>query len=180
MARQVRPWLTTPVPLEAPRVRVSDQGVNQRIPSGTVTQSHTNSPNVRVQSLPSSHELSAWQTGRVHVRVAKASCTESKFLRRSCPLQNRWTHAHFKIRNSNADGRDLHVKLNPLELFLYWIGRKKIYEWDSAQMPLFFFEFASASSCCDVVVATGRRPRGISILPNSITGCRKWRIGYVD
>ena len=69
MAKQVRPWLTKPFPDEALRVRVSDRGVNQRIPSGTVAQSHTKSPNVRAQSLPSSrHELKAWHTGSVHVR----------------------------------------------------------------------------------------------------------------
>ena len=34
-----------------------------------MAKSHTESPNVRVQSLPSSrHELKAWQTGSVHVR----------------------------------------------------------------------------------------------------------------
>ena len=35
MAKQVRPWLAKPVPDEAPRVRVSDRGANQQIPSGT-------------------------------------------------------------------------------------------------------------------------------------------------
>lgn len=70
MAKQVRPWLAKPVIAGAPRVRVSDRGVNQRIPLGTVTQSHTKSPNVRVQSLPSSHhELKAWQIGGAHVRL---------------------------------------------------------------------------------------------------------------
>ena len=33
-------------------------------------------------------------------RVAKSSCWQSYFLGASCPLQRRWTHAHF--RNSNA------------------------------------------------------------------------------
>lgn len=65
MARQVRPWLAKPAPDEAPRVRVSDRGVNQLIPSGTAAQSCNQSPNVRVQSLPSSRrELRAWHRGR--------------------------------------------------------------------------------------------------------------------
>jgi hypothetical protein len=64
MARQVRPWLAHPAPDEAPRVRVSDRGANQQIPSGTAAKSRNQSPDVRVQSLPSSsHELRAWQTG---------------------------------------------------------------------------------------------------------------------
>ncbi|MFM8900763.1 MAG: hypothetical protein ACKOF9_12570, partial [Burkholderiales bacterium] len=46
---------------------------NQQIPSGTAAQSRNQSPNVRVQSLPlSRHELKAWQTGGVHVRVRSA------------------------------------------------------------------------------------------------------------
>jgi len=39
-----------------------------------------------------------------HKRVGKSPCDPLKFPRRSCPLQNWWTHAHFKNRNSNADG----------------------------------------------------------------------------
>ena len=35
MAKQVRPWLAKPVRNKAPRVRVSDRGANQQIPSGT-------------------------------------------------------------------------------------------------------------------------------------------------
>lgn len=38
MASQVRPWLAKPAPDEALRVRVSDRGVNQQIPSGTAAQ----------------------------------------------------------------------------------------------------------------------------------------------
>ena len=69
MARQVRPWLAQPAPDEAPRVRVSDRGADQQNPSGTASTSRTQSPDVRVQSLPSRrHELRAWQTGGVHVR----------------------------------------------------------------------------------------------------------------
>ena len=71
MARQVRPWLAKPAPDEALRVRVSDRGANQQTPSGTAAKSRNQSPNVRVQSLPSSrHELRTWQTGGVHVRPA--------------------------------------------------------------------------------------------------------------
>ena len=39
MARQVRPWLAKPAPAEAPRVRVSDRGADQQIPSGTASSS---------------------------------------------------------------------------------------------------------------------------------------------
>ena len=55
MARQVRPWLAEPVWVEAPRVRAFDWGANQRIPSGTAAMPHQ-SPNVRLQSLPSHHQ----------------------------------------------------------------------------------------------------------------------------
>lgn len=50
MARQVRLWLTQPALDEAPRVRVSDRGVDQRNPSGTASASRGTSPDVRVQS----------------------------------------------------------------------------------------------------------------------------------
>ncbi|RDJ97839.1 hypothetical protein DN412_41880 [Cupriavidus lacunae] len=39
MARQVRPWSAKPFPDEAPRVRVSDRGADQQVPSGTVSMS---------------------------------------------------------------------------------------------------------------------------------------------
>jgi hypothetical protein len=42
-------------------------------------------------------------TGRK--RMGKSSCRSPQFLRASCPLQLRWTHAHSKSRNSNAPGR---------------------------------------------------------------------------
>ena len=50
----------------------------------------------------------AWNGLRLVVahgkRVAKSPCEDRQFLRASCPLQLRWTHAHFKYRNSNAGG----------------------------------------------------------------------------
>ena len=51
------------IPIEAPTSK-SHQGQWHR---------HTKSPNVRVQSLPSTccHELRPWQTGGVHVRILK-------------------------------------------------------------------------------------------------------------
>ena len=36
MAKQVRPWLANPVGVRAQKVRLTDRGVNQQIPSGTV------------------------------------------------------------------------------------------------------------------------------------------------
>jgi len=36
MAKQVRPWLAKPETYQAQKVRVTDRGVNQHIPSGTV------------------------------------------------------------------------------------------------------------------------------------------------
>jgi hypothetical protein len=38
MAKQVRPWLAKPEIPEAHKVRPTDRGVNQRIPSGTAAQ----------------------------------------------------------------------------------------------------------------------------------------------
>ena len=65
MARQVRPWSENPALTGAPRVRVSDRGADQKIPSGTAAKSRNQSPDVRVQSLPSGrHELRAWHRGR--------------------------------------------------------------------------------------------------------------------
>jgi hypothetical protein len=40
--------------------------------------------------------------GMICKRVGKSPCGTLKFPRPSCPLQLRWTHAHFKSRNSNA------------------------------------------------------------------------------
>ena len=71
MAKQVRPWLTQPVTGGAHRSAIARLGVSQQIPSGTSAARLNQSPNVRLQSFPSSHhELSAWQTGGVHVRNA--------------------------------------------------------------------------------------------------------------
>jgi len=36
MAKQVRPWLANPDTVRAQKVRLTDRGVNQQIPSGTV------------------------------------------------------------------------------------------------------------------------------------------------
>ena len=47
---QWRLWLTQPALDEAPRVRVSDRGVDQRNPSGTASASRGTGPDVRVQS----------------------------------------------------------------------------------------------------------------------------------
>ena len=70
MAKQVRPWLTQPVTGGAHRSAIARLGVSQQIPSGTSAARLNQSPNVRLQSFPSSHhELSAWQTGGVHVRM---------------------------------------------------------------------------------------------------------------
>ncbi len=41
MARQVRPWLANPRMTAAPRVRQSDRGANQQIPSGTAAHAAT-------------------------------------------------------------------------------------------------------------------------------------------
>jgi predicted GIY-YIG superfamily endonuclease len=51
------------------------------------------------------YNLENGNTGARRMRVAKSSCGSAQFLRASCPLQLRWTHAHFKSRNSNAAGR---------------------------------------------------------------------------
>ena len=65
MARQVRPWLAKPEIFEAHKVRPTDRGVNQRIPSGTAAQAASK---VRMYGcnlyLFSRHELSAWHRGR--------------------------------------------------------------------------------------------------------------------
>jgi len=52
MAEQVRPWSEQPEVTEAPRVRVSDRGVDQRSPSGTAIVSRSESPHVREQPFP--------------------------------------------------------------------------------------------------------------------------------
>lgn len=78
MAKQVRPWSAKPEVSEAPRVRVSDRGVDQQNPSGTASRSRRESPNVRVQSLPSSrHQMRVWQAGGVHVRSESSVRTSS-------------------------------------------------------------------------------------------------------
>lgn len=69
MARQVRPWLTQPVPVEGREDRQIDRASTSETHQGRRREPHQ-SPDVRVQSRPSSpHELRAWQRG-VHVRLA--------------------------------------------------------------------------------------------------------------
>jgi transposase len=68
MARQVRPWLIKPAPVNAPRVQHGNGASTNRFHQGQrATQRRNQSPDVQQQSLPSSWiELVAWHRG-VHV-----------------------------------------------------------------------------------------------------------------
>ena len=93
MARQVRPWLAWPEVFKACKVRPTDRGLNQRIPSGTSGASRIESSNVRVQSLPlSRHELKPWKIRGVHLRKLPRGGV-------SMEIVNRFTHLVCLLRS---------------------------------------------------------------------------------